>query len=82
MPGNERFMFRQQGGLHYIAQMEGGATDRMIEHEIANLREYANNSPTPAEGTASALPGYYQTPASSASSQAAVAAKDALFSRL
>lgn len=67
---------------HYVAQMEAGATDRMIEQEITNLPEYADNSPTPADGAASALPDYYQTPASNTSSQAAVAAKDAVFSRL
>ncbi|HEX5442683.1 MAG TPA: DUF4214 domain-containing protein, partial [Pirellulales bacterium] len=66
---------------HYVAQMEGGATDRMIEQEITNLPEYAGTPPISADGAATALPDYYQTPASNTSSQAAVAAKDAVFSR-
>ncbi|HQU46662.1 MAG TPA: hypothetical protein PK867_27900, partial [Pirellulales bacterium] len=63
----------------YVNQMLAGASDRTIEQEITNLPEYANNPPAPPAGSGASLGNYYQT---SAQSQAAVAAKDALFARL
>ncbi|HEV7224755.1 MAG TPA: DUF4214 domain-containing protein [Pirellulales bacterium] len=66
----------------YAGEMQAGKTDRDIEQEITNLPEYAGNPPTPPAGTATPLPDYYQTPASSGSSKAVVAAKDAFFSRI
>ncbi|HQU43866.1 MAG TPA: DUF4214 domain-containing protein, partial [Pirellulales bacterium] len=63
----------------YVNQMEAGATDRMIEQEITNLPEYANNPASPAAGGSSPLADYYRA---GAQSQAVVAAKDALFARL
>jgi hypothetical protein len=62
--------------------MEGGASDRTIEEEITNLPEYANTPAAPGDGTATPLLSYYQTSASGAQSQAAIAAKDALFGSL
>ncbi|HVA50299.1 MAG TPA: DUF4214 domain-containing protein [Pirellulales bacterium] len=66
----------------YANQMEAGATDRTIEQAITNLPEYANNPAQPGAGTATTLPDYYQTSPASSQSEAVVAAKDALFSRL
>jgi len=63
----------------YAAQMEGGASDRTIEQAITNLPEYANNPAQPAADTGTPLADYYQA---TAQSQAAVAAKDDLFSQL
>ncbi|HQU44296.1 MAG TPA: DUF4214 domain-containing protein, partial [Pirellulales bacterium] len=63
----------------HVSQMEGGASDRTIEQEITNLPEYANNPAQPAADTGTPLADYYQA---TAQSQAAVAAKDDLFSQL
>lgn len=63
----------------YVNQMLAGGTDRTIEQEITNLPEYASNPAQPADGAGTALADYYQA---SAQSQAAIAAKDALFSGL
>lgn len=65
----------------YVAQMEAGSTDRTIEQEVTNLPEYASNPPTPSAGTAALLPDYYQSQGS-AQSQAAISAKDAVFSAM
>lgn len=81
----QQYLLRLPSGgeqSQYKDQMLAGATDRTIEREIANLPEYAANPAAPPQGTAAALPDYYQSSgSSSASSPAGVAAKDALFSR-
>jgi hypothetical protein len=67
----------------YANQMTAGANDRAIEQEITNLPEYGANPPASSPGTGERLPDYHQTSASlSAPSQAALAARDQLFSRL
>jgi len=61
--------------------MAAGKTDRAIEQEITNLPEYGANPPASPDGAAARLPDYL--PLSSAGGQqAALAAKDALFSSL
>jgi hypothetical protein len=81
----DEYLFRTPSDTEktqYVNEMLAGASDRTIEQEVTNLPEYAGNPAQPADGTASPLGNFYQTPASSGSMQASVAAKDDFFSRL
>jgi hypothetical protein len=66
----------------YANEMKGGTTDRQIEQQITNLPEYGQHPPSSPSGTAARLPDYYPQSAAASSQQAAVAAKDAIFSEL
>ncbi|HEV3341319.1 MAG TPA: DUF4214 domain-containing protein, partial [Pirellulales bacterium] len=69
--------------VQYANEMLGGKTDRDIEQEITNLPEYGANPPSSPERTAVRLPDYHPRLAStSGQQQVAVAARDAVFSRL
>ncbi|HUY34130.1 MAG TPA: DUF4214 domain-containing protein [Pirellulales bacterium] len=66
----------------YASEMAAGKTDRTIEQEITNLPEYGANPPASPAGTAARLPDYLPLSSAGGQRQAALAAKDALFSSL
>ncbi|HUY34129.1 MAG TPA: DUF4214 domain-containing protein [Pirellulales bacterium] len=66
----------------YASEMAAGKTDRTIEQEITNLPEYGANPPASPAGTAVRLPDYLPRTSAGSQQQAALAAKDALFSSL